>query len=365
MKPLLRTGLALLALLLCNCEGLRCSQDGSRFPLDPTSVLNDSDLLGDADGTDAQGNSVNWEPAPANLRDRLKTPSGYRASRSLNVGHGIVYRQFEQGKANPSDPRYTLRALLITSPAFKQLQVLFSDTYDRPLYTQTVLERPGVMGLMSWCFFGRIPAGDMIGERCSGRGASCKPGIYHLAEKRTGKNIDLRYTAALNHYGQWRFFRGGLGADSRKWYRLAMGGGVLLFDQSQTPELYKAVGTSRYEGLYTSSRYNHTDIVSSGQAGYPKRAAPRSALGLLADGSLVFVNLGEGKYRFDGGSTPARLALLMKQLGTVKAIMFDGGGAPQMIFRNAQGRQLVRTYPELSRSSNYQYNYAFLTLMRP
>lgn len=75
MKPLLRTGLALLALLLCNCEGLRCSQDGSRFPLDPTSVLNDSDLLGGADGTDAQGNSVNWEPAPANLRDRLKTPS--------------------------------------------------------------------------------------------------------------------------------------------------------------------------------------------------------------------------------------------------------------------------------------------------
>lgn len=288
---------------------------------------------------------------------REYTVGGYWSMAPRALAPGITYYQYEQ---KSPDPRHTIRVLRVKPQAFSHLKVLFSDQWDHPLYTGRVLNRPEVFGIMSWCFFGRIPAGDMIGLRCSAQGANCKPGVYHNAEKRTGKDINQRYTFAIAHNNKPSVFRGGLGPDSNRWYRLAMGGGLLLLDQDRYPWMYQQVGTSRYVGAY--SAVNARDFVRSGQAGYPRRATPRSAVGVLPDQSLIFVNVGEGKYRFDGGATPAQTALILKKLGAKKAVMFDGGGAPQMILTNKAGRRIVQTYPEVTRSSNYLYNYAFLTL---
>ncbi len=341
-------------LLLSNCKSSGCSTYGSRLP------LNGIDIFGL--GRSAEPPSSDWEPLEKEFAAVLRTPGGYGSPRNQQVSPGIVYSQFAHSSG---DPRYHLRAILLHPKAFKQMQVLFSDQLDHPLYSQAIWQRPEVIGLMSWCFFGRIPAGDMIGKRCTSSGRYCTSGIYHNAEKRTGKDINQRYSIAINHAGQARLFRGGLGPDSGKWYRLSMGGGILLFDQQKSPELYRLAGQSGWLAKYLSAQYNHLDIVRSGQAGDPKRAAPRSAIGILKGGSLVFVNLGEGKYRFNGGATPARMAGLMKALGATQAVMFDGGGAPQILLKNRQGHLLERTYPEITNTSNYQYNYAYLTLKKP
>lgn len=358
-----------LLLLLAACQPRSCQPEHQpRFPVDglPQDAKKIFDFMPSSPRPTQPSDQLSVSETDMAFADALKTPPGYRRVRTLQIADGVIYRQFEQGDSYSSpDPRYTLRVLLVHPRAFQRLQVLFSDSWDQPLYTQTVLNRPGVQALMSWCFFGRIPAGDMIGWRCRQRGASCVPGIYHQASQRTGKNIHQRYTLAINHPGQVRLFRGGLGKDSRRWYRLAMGGGMLLFDEQMAPALYYAVARPGYNGLFSSARFNHADIVKKGQAGDPQRAAPRSAAGSLPGGSLVFANLGEGQYRFRGGATPARMAWLMKQMGLHRALLFDGGGAPQMILKTPQGRQLVRTYPENTQTSNYLYNYAFLTLQRP
>ncbi|MBF2055496.1 MAG: phosphodiester glycosidase family protein [Candidatus Sericytochromatia bacterium] len=358
-----------LVLLLTGCQPTGCQPQhqprfgSDRFPLNPKDIF---DISPATPVPVRQFEQLSVSETDLAFASALKTPPGYRRVRTLQIADGVIYRQFERGGSHTTpDPRYTLRVLLIHPRAFTRLHVLFSDTWDQPLYTQTVLNRPGVQALMSWCFFGRIPAGDMIGWRCRQRGASCVPGIYYEASRRTGKNIHQRYTLALNHPGQVRMFRGGLGKDSRRWYRMAMGGGMILFDQTLAPSLYYAVGRPNYNRLFSSKVFNHADIVKKGQAGDPQRAAPRSAAGTLPGGSLVFANLGEGQYRFRGGATPAYMAWLMKQMGLNRALLFDGGGAPQMILKTPQGRQLVRTYPENTQTSNYLYNYAFLTLQRP
>jgi len=362
-----RAGLCLLIWLgLTSCQPMGCRPEYEpRFPTDPIGIFNlDTSPVPAPVLNPPPPEVLSLTPSEKAFADALKTPPGYRRVRTLPVSDGVVFRQFEWGNQNPPDPRYTLRTLLIHPRAFGRLQVLFSDHFDRPLYTQTVLDRPEVQALMSWCFFGRIPAGDMIGLRCSARGQNCIPGIYHQASQRTGKDLNKRYTVAINHPGQVRIFRGGLGPDSRRWYRLAMGGGMLLFDREQAPTLYYAVGRPNYNQFFTSPTYNHHDIVKKGQAGDPQRAAPRSAMGTLPGGSLVFTNLGEGKFRFQGGAHPARMAWLMREMGLNRAVLFDGGGAPQMIVKTPRGRQLVRTYPEHTQTSSYLSNYAFLTLKR-
>ncbi|MEZ0369297.1 MAG: phosphodiester glycosidase family protein [Candidatus Sericytochromatia bacterium] len=341
------SGLALLVGLLGGC-----SRELS-FPLDPTAKF--ATKLAPA---------RNQAPLEKALAIRLKQPGDYRQIQTLQIASGVLYQQFElktgQGRG---DPRYTLRTLLLAPRAFGRLKVLFSDRPHHPLYAQTVLARPGIQVLLNGSFFGRVPAGDVIGLRCSEHGRDCAPGIYDQAEKLSGKDLDQRYTLMIDQRGRAGLFRGGLGSSSRQQYRLAMGGGLLLFDRDQAAGLYGAVGTGPYERLYSSPRYNHADLVARGQGGFPGRSAPRTAVGILGDGSLLLVNLGEGKYRFSGGASPARMAVLMKQLGAVRALLFDGGGAPQMAIKNRRGELMIRSYPEMTRSSNYLYNYAFVTLL--
>lgn len=356
-----------LLLLLCHCEPQSCSLRSDRFTIEPDDILSE-ELFHYPETTTKftrETENPSWQAPNQAYSQALKTPLGYRRVITTQISPGVIFKQFEHGSKIPADPRQTIRALLIHPKAFTHLQVLFSDRMDHPLYAQKVMQRHDLAAMMSWCFFGRIPAGDILGLRCLDQGLNCRSGIYYRSEQRTGKDINQRYTLAINHPGQVRVFRGGLGSDSGRWYRLAMGGGVLLFDKEKAIPLYESVGTSQYLRFYTHSHYNHVDIVSNGQAGYPHRATPRSAAGMLPGGSLVLINVGEGQYRFKGGITPPQLAKVMKEMGLSKAILFDGGGAPQMFVKNQQGRIVVHTAPENTRTSNYEYNYAYLTLSHP
>lgn len=301
---------------------------------------------------------------PVNLQQAsvLKTPVDYHRTRLLQLADGILFKQYEHKGYSPPDMSRTLRALLIAPRAFSKLQVLFSDRFGKPLYFYTVAQRSQTMAVMNWVFFGSLPAGDILGLRCSQQGARCRPALYFDSEKRTGKRTDRRYTLAINRQGKASIFRGGLGKHSGKWYKLALGGGILLFDQDRAPPLWFATGRKNYTVLYSQARFNDPDLIKTGQAGDPSRSAPRSALGIMADGSLLYLQIGEGRYRLQGGATPARLAVLLKQMGAVKALMFDGGGAPVMMIRTRQGQTISRTLPEHTRTSNYFYNYSFLVL---
>lgn len=325
-----------------------CSRDVT-FPLDPT-----------------ENYSVRLAPArnlalpEKTLAHRLKPPAGYLQLEGLQIAKGAYFQQFDLQKR--PDPRYTLRSLLLAPRVFKQLQILFSDKAAHPLYAPRVLERTDVRLLMNGTFFGQVPAGDILGLRCKELGKLCIPGIYARAEQATGKNLNRRYVLAIDRKGKASVFRGGLKPKDYIPYRLAMGGGLLLFDKSLAPELYRAVGSPAYSRFYASGRYNHADLVARGQGGDPTRHAPRMAAGILSDGSLLLVTLGEGKYRHSGGADPAMMARLLRQLGAIKAVMFDGGGSPQLAIKNQFGELMVRSFPEITSRSNYLYNYAFLTL---
>jgi hypothetical protein len=352
--------------LLLNCQGHNGTPPERQFKVKPEDLIK----FRPPDVGPAIPSPLRFEEPvtvssylPVNKRaaEVLRTPNGYHRTRLFQLSEGILFKQYEiNGKS--SLPQVTIRALRIEPRAFPKLQVLFSDTAKRPLYFYKVAQRKQTMAIMNWGFFGTIPAGDVLGQRCSRQGLSCKPGMFYNSEKRTGKRTDRRYLLTINRRNQAQIQRGGLGPQSHKWYKMAMGGGILLFDRDLASHLWLATGRKHYNSLFASPRFNESSIVSPGQAGDVRRSAPRSALGIMADGSLVYMQIGEGKYRLKSGATPARLAVLMKELGCIRALMFDGGGAPVMVVRTKKGQMLSHTHPEHSRTSNYFYNYSFLVL---
>ncbi|MGE3724657.1 MAG: phosphodiester glycosidase family protein [Candidatus Sericytochromatia bacterium] len=355
-----------LLVLLLNCQAQNGQDSGRQFKVKPEDLIKfrPPDVgppIPSPMAFEAPVAVSSYLPVNKRAAEVLRTPNGYSRTRIFQLSEGILFKQYERlGKG--AHPEVSIRALRIEPRAFGKLQVLFSDTAKRPLYFYKVAQRKQTMAIMNWGFFGTIPAGDVLGQRCSKQGLSCKPGLFYSSEKRTGKRTDRRYLLTINRRNQAQIQRGGLGPQSDKWYQLAMGGGILLFDRDLAPPLWFATGRKHYNTLFASSRYNESAIVSNGQAGDVRRSAPRSALGIMADGSLVYMQIGEGKYRLKSGATPARLAVLMKELGCIRALMFDGGGAPVMVVRTKKGQMLSHTHPEHSRTSNYFYNYSFLVL---
>ena len=74
-------------------------------------------------------------------------------------------------------------------------------------------------------------------------------------------------------------------------------------------------------GLYT--------LVENGQAisGLPSGAAPRTALGVRADGSMVFYTIDGRQSGYSVGASYSQTAKRLVELGCVQAIALDGGGS--------------------------------------
>lgn len=343
----------LLSISLFSLGLIACTSE-YRMPLDPTMVLDPA--------MNGRLNQAARLPLQKDMARKLQLPSNYRQALAAQLAPGLLYQQFIQ-KTAPGDPAYMLRTLLLHPKALKQLEVLFSDRIHQPLSTEVLLKQTQIQALLNATFFGSFPAGDIIGKRCQEYGKICSAGIFYRSENLSGKDLNQRYSFAINHQGQARFFRGGLHAQAQRQYRLAVGGALLLFDQQYAPALYRAIGSKTYNTLYVQGRYNHPDLVRKGQAGYPFREASRMAIGILSNGGLVLATVGEGRH--PRGASPARMAQIMKQLGAVRALMFDGGGASQMAIKNKKNQLIVRSLPLVNKKANYLYNYSFLTLKRP
>ncbi|MFC5064039.1 phosphodiester glycosidase family protein [Actinomycetospora atypica] len=73
--------------------------------------------------------------------------------------------------------------------------------------------------------------------------------------------------------------------------------------------------------------------------------APRTAVGLSADGRTLFLVAVDGRQEASVGATLAELGQLVVELGIPQAVALDGGGSTQMVRRPAGGRLVVVNAP--------------------
>jgi hypothetical protein len=90
-------------------------------------------------------------------------------------------------------------------------------------------------------------------------------------------------------------------------------------------------------------------LREANSAFYTKRH-PRTAVGLLKNGAWVFVVV-DGRQKCSEGATILELAQLMKNLGCVSALNFDGGGSSTMVIHDKivnslSGREYALTRKE-------------------
>lgn len=89
-------------------------------------------------------------------------------------------------------------------------------------------------------------------------------------------------------------------------------------------------------------------IVRNGEVIYPADdyLAPRTAVGIRADGSVVFF-VADGRQQPDScGMLPTQVADTMAALGCVDALALDGGGSSTLVSRREAGSSFeVRNYP--------------------
>lgn len=308
------------------------------------------------------------------IADQLKPPAGYVEARRSHLATGMNYAEFRlAGNGTDAQGHKTIRAVMISPQQLGKLNVYFSDTYTVPIHISNLAQKKDMLAVMNGTFMGKLPAGDIIGTRVTnGRLPADQrkqpPGMatdsaYTNAETRTGENLDARYSVALTKDNKIEVFRGGISDANRSKYRMSIGGGVLLFDKDQNRAMYDAVGTPAYDALYENSNeakiVNRGDPLGEAQGGKLKYVKPRSALAVMPNGSMVMINLGEGKQRWDKqGVGPEDLAKLLKRMGAVKAVMLDGGGAPVMDIKDQYGHRIEQTEPY----SGYDSNYSFIGL---
>jgi hypothetical protein len=295
-------------------------------------------------------------------------PKDYTLKQSHLLKPGLRAERWEKLKPDPTrlnparpDPSRTIRLLQLAPEQARQLEVLFSARLDHYLSLEQLRQLYKPLLLMNWAFFGRLPAGDIQGLSCASAYPSCQPGLYQDSQRRSGQPTSQRYCYQLDRTGQNRIERGSLRQLKRPEQRLALCGGVLLFDQAHQ-ELYRSVGTSNYLNYYR--KLNEARIIGRGQGGEPERRAARTAIGSLPDGQMVLAQLGEGRYQGLGGVTPAEWAALLKELGLSQALMFDGSGATAFELRDAKGHLLEQAQPYHSREQDFRYNASWLVLRR-
>lgn len=294
----------------------------------------------------------------------LKSISGYKEPKVTQLATGITYNEYIHSSG---DKKETIRAITLNTSNLNKLDVNFSR--NSSLNFEKVAKQSDVLAVMNGTFFtgnqaNGKPAGDIIGTEFGelsdiDKKFYEKKGAFTIAEDSIISNIENRYSFSIDNNGKATVFRGGIdnltvmnGKNYSNQFKMSIGGGVLLFDTSNTDgkKMYDSIGNGKnsFNSVYKNN--NDERIVKSGNGGDPSRIAPRSAMGILSDGSVVMINASEGIYRKPGGNgmTPYDLAKAMKEMGCVTAIMFDGGGAPTMIAKDQNGKIVTHTTPHES-----------------
>lgn len=86
------------------------------------------------------------------------------------------------------------------------------------------------------------------------------------------------------------------------------------------------------DGRWATARYGITglySLVEDGQvtSGLPTGAAPRTAIGIRADGSVVFYTIDGRQSGYSVGASHSQTAKRLIELGCVEAVALDGGGS--------------------------------------
>ncbi|RZL32084.1 MAG: hypothetical protein EOP00_34365, partial [Pedobacter sp.] len=280
----------------------------------------------------------------------LSTPTGYKEKKTTQLSAGINYNEFSTN--NDASGKKTVRAVTISPEKYNKIGVQYADSKSAININDLSNSSQKPLLVMNGTFFGGSVAGDAKGKVHSK--GQVNNGSFVRAEKSVAAKIDNRYTFAITNDNKPVIFKGGLYNPNEKTahvgkneleVKTALGGGVLLFDGANSA-MYKAVGTKAYNSQL--GKNNEKDIVNV-NIGLSRECA-RSAVGIMPNGSIVLVNIGEGQYHREdeGGVTPAKVAKIMKDMGCVSAIMYDGGGAPTMKVKDDKGNTITNTKPNIS-----------------
>lgn len=277
----------------------------------------------------------------------VNTPTGYKEKKTAQLSIGVNYNEFSTN--NDDSGKKTVRAVTISPEKYNKISVQFADSKSAINISDLSNSSQKPLLVMNGTFFGGSVAGDAKGKIHSK--GKVDNGSFVRAEKSVAAKIDNRYTFAITNDNKPVIFKGGLYNPNEKTphigkseldIKTALGGGVLLFDGANS-SMYKAVGTKAYNSQL--GKNNEKDIVNV-NIGLSRECA-RSAVGIMPNGSIVMVNIGEGQYHREdeGGVTPAKVAKIMKDMGCVSAIMYDGGGAPTMKVKDDKGNIVTTTKP--------------------
>jgi len=120
-------------------------------------------------------------------------------------------------------------------------------------------------------------------------------------------------------------------------------------------------GIVPYAAILPQSEINNPDLVENAVGGFhiilnegelPDRLVsannaprhPRSAAGLSADGRFLYLLVIDGRRKGSIGATEAETGLILKKLGAVQGLNFDGGGSSALALRFPDGRvRIVNT----------------------
>lgn len=288
----------------------------------------------------------------------------------IDLAQGITYKQ-------KSNPKGTIRTVLIASDQLDKIGVLFKRDGGRINVSDTFKSGKYLVVANGTFFGGSFPAGDMKGTELGKvitNNPKTKPqvrGVVTDGEERIAKNnnskihkgkifvsdADKRYTFAIGKDGKANILQGGLETakgenysihDQNK-YKTALGGGFLLFDP-QHNDVKKANDPELYLNIESDPTF--------------ERSAPRSAIGIKADGSVLLAQFGEGKDRKIKGYTITNMVEQMKSLGCVSAVMFDGGGAPTIKVGTSAGDKVDESDPYNKNGDSYETNMSLIVISK-
>lgn len=130
---------------------------------------------------------------------------------------------------------------------------------------------------------------------------------------------------------------------------IPQGGYVVVGPRSKIPKTIQQYDSVNYTAKLSPDDWNNVKyavgggpyLVKDGQVfidkqrfsnSFIKMKAPRTAVGYTKGGSLLLVTV-DGRQEGTSGATLPELAKLMKELGAVNAMNFDGGSSTQMVYK--------------------------------
>jgi exopolysaccharide biosynthesis protein len=279
-----------------------------------------------------------------------QTPSNYKVTNQVELIKGVTYNEFENNNI-----KETVRAVSIRPEQFDKFNVEFVSNgakENQINLNARFNDKNKPLVEMNGTFFGNNLAGDAKG--IINKDGKTKSGVYTRAEIGVNPDIKNRYMFAITNKNVALIKKDGLYSKNEKPdgifekdVKTALGGGLLLFNGNDT-SLSKTVGTSKYSN---ELKLNNSSNFIDETLGLERNCA-RSAMGIMQDGSIVMVNVGEGKYHDEkeGGVSIPKLAKIMKEMGCISAIMYDGGGAPTIKVRDNKGTELANTTPDIHKA---------------